>query len=83
MAMDGVKPSAGSRLAYDLSHQAQEHETSGSESSLSGQGSPRRLNPTFVDWMLGWPLGWTACEPLGTEWSRWLRQSRFWLLRLA
>jgi hypothetical protein len=21
------------------------------------------LNPTWVEWLMGWPLGWTACEP--------------------
>jgi hypothetical protein len=31
----------------------------------SGQaGGP--LNPTWVEWLMGWPLGWTGCEPLGT-----------------
>ncbi len=33
----------------------------------------RRLNPRFVEWLMGWPLGWTGFEPAGTEWSRWLR----------
>ena len=22
------------------------------------------LNPTWVEWLMGWPLGWTDCEPL-------------------
>ena len=32
------------------------------------------LNPTWVEWLMGWPLGWTALEPLGTgrfqQWQR-------------
>jgi hypothetical protein len=32
------------------------------------------LNPTWVEWLMGWPLGWTDCEPSGTDrfrqWSR-------------
>lgn len=24
-----------------------------------------KLNPTWVEWLMGWPLGWTALEPLG------------------
>ena len=24
------------------------------------------LNPTWVEWLMGWPLGWTDLEPLGT-----------------
>lgn len=26
----------------------------------------RRLNPRFVEWLMGWPPGWTAFEPLAT-----------------
>lgn len=22
------------------------------------------LNPPWVEWLMGWPLGWTACAPL-------------------
>ena len=24
------------------------------------------LNPTWVEWLMGWPLGWTDLKPLGT-----------------
>lgn len=51
--------------------------TSGSESSEPGQTSrPRlRLNPLFVEWLMGWPIGWTSVARLGsdcpvTAWSR-------------
>jgi DNA (cytosine-5)-methyltransferase 1 len=31
--------------------------------------------PSFREWMMGWPIGWTACAPLATdrfqEWLRW------------
>jgi len=26
-----------------------------------------RLNPTWVEWLMGWPLGWTDLKPLGTD----------------
>lgn len=26
-----------------------------------------RLNPEWVEWLMGWPIGWTDCEPLETE----------------
>lgn len=26
-----------------------------------------RLNPSWVEWLMGWPIGWTACEPLATD----------------
>lgn len=32
-----------------------------------------RLNPAFVDWMLGWPIGWTASESLEMGSFRWWR----------
>ena len=25
------------------------------------------LNPTWVEWLMGWPLGWTALKPLATD----------------
>ena len=25
------------------------------------------LNPTWVEWLMGWPLGWTDLKPLGTD----------------
>jgi len=27
----------------------------------------RRLNPLFVEWLMGFPIGWTALEPVGME----------------
>jgi hypothetical protein len=29
----------------------------------AGSGS---LNPTWVEWLMGWPLGWTDLQPLAT-----------------
>ena len=40
-----------------------------------------RLNPMFVEWLMGWPLGWTDYAPVGTEWSCWLRLMRSELSR--
>ncbi len=28
------------------------------------------LNPTWVEWLMGFPLGWTDCEHLATRSSR-------------
>lgn len=37
-------------------------------------GKHGRLNPEFVEWVMGWPIGWTAIEPLEMgrfhEWQR-------------
>lgn len=48
----------------------------------------RTLNPLFVEWLMGWPHGWTlvawtdfACS--ATELSRWKRRMRFALSQLT
>lgn len=28
----------------------------------------RTLNPRFVEWLMGWPIGWTNCDSQVTEW---------------
>jgi len=51
--------------------QAHQTETVGPESSPSDQNSlppsPKRLNPNFVEWLMGLPIGWTDLKPLETE----------------
>lgn len=33
-----------------------------------------KLSPTWVEWLMGWPIGWTDCEPLGMDrYHRWPR----------
>jgi hypothetical protein len=31
------------------------------------QRSGGRLNPRWVEWLMGWPMGWTSLEPLATD----------------
>ena len=33
-----------------------------------------RLNPTWVEWLMGWPLGWTDLKPLETDKSHCVQQ---------
>jgi len=30
-----------------------------------------KLNPQWVEWLMGWPIAWTDCEPLATDKCRW------------
>ena len=49
---------------------------------LESEGIPRgspsrrgRLNPRWVEWLMGWPIGWCSSEPLATDRFReWQRQ---------
>jgi len=43
--------------------------------SASLKGKPK-LNPQFVEWLMGWPIGWTASELAATEWCRWRQRMR-------
>ena len=56
-----------------------------SPSSLKGwvrKVSRPKLNPSFVDWMHGWPSEWTDCEQAVTGFRPWLQRSRGELSRL-
>jgi len=42
---------------------------------IEGAGRTGRLNPGWVEWLMGWPIGWTALEPLEMDRFReWLKQ---------
>lgn len=38
--------------------------------------SRRRLNPLFVGWLMGWPIGHALCACSATEFTLWQRQMR-------
>jgi hypothetical protein len=46
------------------------------ESFRPGQQTPpMRLNPEWVEWLMGWPIGHTGLKPLETgRYQEWLRQ---------
>ena len=33
-----------------------------------------QLNPDWVEWLMGWPIGWTDLKPLGMDKFHWWRQ---------
>jgi hypothetical protein len=58
----------------------------GQPTSTPGEPSSsatRRLNPCFVEWLMGWPIGWTDCDSPATEWSLYRQRMRSALLALA
>jgi hypothetical protein len=48
----------------------------------NGTESRPVLNPQFVEWLMGWPIGWTEFEPVETVSSHWLPLMRGMFLQL-
>jgi len=44
------------------------------EARLMGAGNGGKLNPTWVEWIMGWPLGWTDLKPLEMDKSLCVQQ---------
>jgi hypothetical protein len=40
--------------------------TSIEEARSMGAGNGGKLNPMWVEWLMGWPAGWTDLKPLET-----------------
>jgi len=70
--LNGQSASLSSRLDPETS-------TPGEACSTSG----RRLNPLFVEWLMGWPPGWTSFASSATGLSLWKRRMRCALSSLA
>lgn len=50
----------------------------GSTFLAPGQSTPRRLNPIFGEWLMGWPSQWTKAEPSASSASA----TALWRFRL-
>lgn len=48
-----------------------------------GRSARLSLNPLFVEWLMGWPPGWTDCGLPVTGFARWLQRQRTELARLS
>lgn len=52
----------------------------GSNDSIKEQAQAltgkKRLNPAFVEWLMGWPAGWTDCERAVTGWCLYKQRMR-------
>lgn len=59
-------------VASDTGHRKSKYAQGGTALSMAAGG---HLNPEWVEWLMGWPIGWTALEPLGTgKYQEWLQQ---------
>jgi len=59
-------------VADDTSYRKEKYAQGGTALSTQAGGS---LNPTWVEWLMGWPLGWTDLKPLEMDkFQKWLEQ---------
>lgn len=84
---DGAHPGDAPTNGY-LSRQVLRTPLAGRPSSSDDPTSHPRLNPLFVEWLMGWPEGWTSLAPIDcgspeTAWSRWWLRMRCELSRLT
>lgn len=80
---DGGSPSEVTPTNSLLGRQAPRSMTSGPQSlplPAGWTGSRLYLNPRFVEWLMGWPDGWTACAP--AEMALYLYRQRMQLVCL-
>jgi hypothetical protein len=42
---------------------------------MVAHGKPAQLNPPWVEWLMGWPIGWTDLKPLGMDKCQLVRHS--------
>jgi hypothetical protein len=59
---DGTTEGTSNRMSPDLGKLVGQSKETGS------------LNPTWVEWLMGWPLGWTELKPLVTDKSLYVPQ---------
>lgn len=56
-------------VADDTGHRKKKYAQGGTPLSMEIGG---QLNPNWVEWLMGWPIGWTDLEPLETaRFQRW------------
>ena len=63
----GRRPSQSTGNAERFLDPARSNELS---DAVAASGTSGSLNPTWVEWLMGFPLGWTVCEAWETRLSR-------------
>ena len=58
-------------VSDDTSHRTKKYAQGGTPLSMQAGG---KLNPTWVEWLMGWPLGWTDLKPLEMDKSHSVQQ---------
>jgi hypothetical protein len=83
-AKNNAGPSQFRRNTKPLNVEACLHSGSSPQGQkATGAASPKVLNPQFVEWLMGWPIGWTEFAHVETVSCRWLplmRGALSWLI---
>lgn len=71
MALDGLwpKPTATQHKGWSENHNRADTDdrldyTVERGANQNKPGGKARLNPAWVEWLMGWPIGWTNLEPM-------------------
>jgi len=74
-ALDGSTPRVTKSKSYPTPRASESSTTSFGRSTLRGMyngGITGQLNPDWVEWLMGWPIGWTDLAPLPKQaWGGW------------
>ena len=50
--------------------------------TIAHEGNGGQLNPAWVEWLMGWPVGWTALDPLSpavmADWAAAVSDGTWW-----
>ena len=57
----------GTPKAQDSRHALRDRGKGNLGEQVSGLHNGGKLNPTWTEWLMGWPLEWTDLKPLGTD----------------
>jgi len=76
ITLHGARPSPHAPISRQLwASMIASHGRAVSRRILKGR-SRRRLNPLFVGWLMGWPIGHALCACSATEYTLWQQQMR-------
>jgi len=65
--LNPVQQKWGTPKAQDSRHALRDRGKGNLGEQVSGLHNGGKLNPTWVEWLMGWPLGWTDLKPLETD----------------
>jgi hypothetical protein len=57
----------GTPKAQDSRHALRDRGKGNLGEQVSGLHNGGKLNPTWVEWLMGWPIGWTDLKPLAMD----------------